>query len=332
MDSPNGELGPRKVSTCNLPERERLPYWQNFFSQKIVRAVIEPLSPQPLRAEVTIYALPGMRIIWSDLFTPMRSERTRQIVAQGGDFFAFIVKHEGLYTMCQRGLEVSPDAGEAFGVLQAEPSKWITSEVHHTGFIVPRQALAPLVTNVEDRAMRRIRRDNQALRLLMNYASTLRVEAPFLTPELCHLASTHIRDLVAMALGTTRDGAVIANSGGVRAARLKAIKADILENLASSNLSISEVARHQCVTPRYIHMLFESEGATFSEFVCEQRLRRAQSMLLDKRFRGKSVTAIAFAAGFGDLSYFNRCFRRRFGAAPSELRRDVCGAPGSHAG
>ena len=29
---------------------------------------------------------------------------------------------------------------------------------------------------------------------------------------------------------------------------------------------------------------------------------------------------IAFACGFNDLSYFNRCFRRRFGLTPTAAR------------
>jgi AraC-like DNA-binding protein len=42
--------------------------------------------------------------------------------------------------------------------------------------------------------------------------------------------------------------------------------------------------------------------------VLGQRLMRAHRMLSDPRFAGLSVSAIAFAAGFGDLSYFSsRC-------------------------
>ncbi|MDW4800082.1 helix-turn-helix domain-containing protein [Escherichia coli] len=43
-------------------------------------------------------------------------------------------------------------------------------------------------------------------------------------------------------------------------------------------------------------------------------------MLTDPRRSDRSISAVAFEAGFGDLSYFNRTFRRHFGATPSEIR------------
>jgi AraC-like DNA-binding protein len=35
---------------------------------------------------------------------------------------------------------------------------------------------------------------------------------------------------------------------------------------------------------------------------------------------GTTASAVALAAGFGDLSHFNRSFRRRYGATPSDVR------------
>jgi len=46
-------------------------------------------------------------------------------------------------------------------------------------------------------------------------------------------------------------------------------------------------------------------------------------MLTDPRFASRSITSVAFDAGFGDVSYFNRSFRRRFGATPSETRAEA---------
>ena len=59
---------------------------------------------------------------------------------------------------------------------------------------------------------------------------------------------------------------------------------------------------------------------TFTDFVLSQRLARAYRMLSDPLRAGQKISTVAFDAGFGDLSYFNRVFRRRFGAAPSEVK------------
>ena len=74
------------------------------------------------------------------------------------------------------------------------------------------------------------------------------------------------------------------------------------------------------MTPRYVQRLFETEGTTFSAYLLGQRLALAQRMLSDPRYAGWSITAIAFEAGFGDLSYFARAFRSRYGATPSDFR------------
>ena len=77
--------------------------------------------------------------------------------------------------------------------------------------------------------------------------------------------------------------------------------------------------RHHC-TERYLQRLFEAEGTTFTAYVQEQRLLRACRLLVDPRRAREKISAVAYDCGFGDVSYFNRVFRRRYGAAPSEFR------------
>jgi AraC-like DNA-binding protein len=43
-------------------------------------------------------------------------------------------------------------------------------------------------------------------------------------------------------------------------------------------------------------------------------------MLRDGNRGDRAVSTIAFEVGFGDLSYFNRTFKKRFGATPREIR------------
>ena len=75
------------------------------------------------------------------------------------------------------------------------------------------------------------------------------------------------------------------------------------------------------VTPRYVHMLFEPDGRSFLEYVLAERLARAYRVLMGDATR--SVSAVANATGFADLSHFNRTFRRQFGCTPTELRADA---------
>jgi AraC-like DNA-binding protein len=70
-----------------------------------------------------------------------------------------------------------------------------------------------------------------------------------------------------------------------------------------------------------VQLLFEEDGETFTDYVMEQRLVSAYRMLREERFRHLTIAAIAYRAGFGDLSHFNRNFKRRFGDTPSEIRR-----------
>jgi AraC-like DNA-binding protein len=52
----------------------------------------------------------------------------------------------------------------------------------------------------------------------------------------------------------------------------------------------------------------------------QKRLAAADLMLRDPRYADRNISAIAFEAGFGDVSYFNRIFRRRFGVKPADAR------------
>ena len=136
--------------------------------------------------------------------------------------------------------------------------------------------------------------------------------------------ATHIYDLCALAIGAAREGTEIAAGRGLRVARLRAVKADIADNLGDGDLSAAALGKRHGVTPRYIHKLFELEGTTLSRFRLRLRLARARRMLIggDDRL---AISEIAYAAGFNDVSTFNREFRRHFGTTPSGLRATARG-------
>jgi AraC-like DNA-binding protein len=179
------------------------------------------------------------------------------------------------------------------------------------------------VQNIDDAVLRPIPRGTGALDLLANYVGALIHDPVIDTPDMRQLIAAHLCDLVSVTLGATRDAVAVAEGRGIRAARLRAIKADIERHLAQSDLSPIAVARRQRVSDSYIRKLFESEGTSFSEFLLVRRLVRAHRMLTNPRQADRSISSLAFDCGFGDLSYFNRTFKRAYGSPPSEIRAAI---------
>ena len=130
--------------------------------------------------------------------------------------------------------------------------------------------------------------------------------------------SRHLVDLVALVLGARGDAAELARGRGLAAAQLMVMKRYVLGQLSEPTLSV-RCCRHG-VSVRYVQQLFERSGTTFTKFLMEQRLLATQDRLSNVLTRTASIAQIAFDCGFADLSTFNRAFRRRFGATPSDIR------------
>jgi AraC-like DNA-binding protein len=106
-----------------------------------------------------------------------------------------------------------------------------------------------------------------------------------------------------------------------RQKRLVAILHAIESQSHDPDLSAITVADLLGITPRYVHLLLEETGRSFTHHVLEKRLEKTAALLRDPRWRTRRIADIAAEAGFTDLSYFNRVFRRHYGAVPSDIRQ-----------
>jgi AraC-like DNA-binding protein len=318
-----------RFSTDELPPAERLLLWREVVGRSIVKLEIEPLGEETPHFEAVFRRLPGLGIA-SMRTTPVRVTRTPQLVAaDGSDDLVLSVPVTGTTVVSQLGRSDHVADGDAALMLNAEPGTVeIGAGAHFLSLRVPFATLAPLLIDFDPANLGPIDGDGEAMRLLLSYVALVQREFMLAAPELRRAFVSHVQDLLALALGATRDFAAFAAGRGARAARMHAIKADIGERLGDQGLSVGSVARRQRVTPRYVQRLFEADGTTFSEFVRDRRLENAHRCLTDPRRRAESVTTIALECGFADLSYFVRAFRRRFGATPSDVRGAAIRAAG----
>jgi AraC-like DNA-binding protein len=312
-----------KFSTDLVPLRDRLPYLREAYGHWIARLDLEQYAKLPLRWAASLHAFDGL-CVTSGRTNGHISRRTRLLLGDGNDDFVFTTNVSGFSVPSQIGRECQLDTGAAMLLSSSDigaqafpvPAEFLTLRI-------PRQLLNATAVKPEDALARPIAANTEAVRLLVDYVRLTLQSHPLIDPELRWRFTTHVHDLVALALGATRDASEMARARGLPAARLSAIKADILGRLEEEGMTVTTIAKRRGVTPRYVQMLFESDGTTFSEYVLDQRLARSYRMLTEPGRIHRTVSAIAFQVGFGNLSYFNRVFRNRFGVTPSDARRDA---------
>jgi AraC-like DNA-binding protein len=330
-----------RFSTAGMPETARAQAVRDLHlhERTLLSGKLEPIEPleplpdYPLHVDVAKRTLPGLAVV-SGTFSGLRHAiRPSWAAANGENDLLFGVNVRGCSMARQRDRDVTLRDGDAFFATRDGSGFTITrpTPARFVAFRVPREAIAPLVGRIDDTPLRLIPPRSEALTLLVTYACAIAGDLPLATPELQRLAVTHMHDLIAATIGATRDGLAIAEGRGIAAARLRSIMTDISANLGDGDLSVGSVASRHRVTPRYIHKLFESEGLTFSSFVLGQRLSRAYRILSDPRFADRNISSVAFDVGFGDLSYFNRAFRRRYATTPTEIRHAAMKADPSRA-
>jgi AraC-like DNA-binding protein len=305
-----------RFSTADWPEAQRRGAVTDIYARTIMRYEIAFASEESPQIEASFLNLPGLGFA-SVSSSAASARRARKHLTS--DDVALNIGLSGTRSVVQWGREAVTHCGGAVLTSAGETAAATISASHYLTFRVPLKTMAALVPDLEDRIARSIPAETEALRLLVGYATALQDRGAMAAPELRRLAVTHVHDLMALTLGAARDVAEVAKLRGARAARFRAVTADIADHLGSE-LSIADVAARQRLPVRYLQRLFESEGTTFTELVLAARLARAHGLLSDPRLADRPISTIAFDVGFGTLSYFNQTFRRRFGISPSDLR------------
>jgi AraC-like DNA-binding protein len=93
------------------------------------------------------------------------------------------------------------------------------------------------------------------------------------------------------------------------------------ETWSEEDLHIDDVAKRVGVSKAQLYRKTTSlTGHSPAEFLKEYRLTKAVELI--ERQQG-NITQIAFQTGFGNPSYFSKCFQKRFGVLPSDFAASV---------
>lgn len=187
---------------------------------------------------------------------------------------------------------------------------------------IPRILIADRITSIDNLWVTRSLAD-PAANLLKTYAMSLLGPAGDFSKKSHAVFSNHLVDLATLMFGANDDSVEHARKNGVKAARRQAVKADIKAHLRDPELSLGWLARRHGVSIAYLRALFYDEGTSFTDYVMAARLDYVHALLRDPQHGHLNIAGLALMAGFGDISWFNQVFRRRFGNTPSDARKGM---------
>ncbi|MDE2377765.1 AraC family transcriptional regulator [Bradyrhizobium sp.] len=312
----------KALSTDMLPpgltERQRFIRFAELFEHFSNTGELDPASDAPFRAAMNSIHIGTTLLGRCDgSFVTVRREK-RQVIETGDDRFC-LVRNTGERTsrVIHRGREFTLRPGSLVLLKLDEPFFAADGASHKrfTNVHLPVATLSAMVPDI-DKLVGRELEPGGALSLAMDYSDLL-LRHPAVVNEAGMAISAHLLDLAAIGLGARSDVAAAARRRGVRAVRLKAVLSILQARFHEPDFSAQRLAAAAGLSERYVNELLFEAGASFTTRLNELRLRRAAELLAGSERR---ISDIAFACGFNDLSYFNRCFRRRFGLTPTAAR------------
>ncbi|MGY8681880.1 AraC family transcriptional regulator [Bradyrhizobium sp. UFLA05-153] len=312
----------KALSTDMLPqglsERQRFIRFAELFEHFSNTGELDPAFDVPFRAAMnSIHIGTTMLGRCDGSFVTVRREK-RQVIETGDDRFCLVrntgdrasyVRHRGREITLRPGSMVLLKLDEPFFAADGANHKRFTN-VH-----LPVATLRAMVADVDELVGQELA-PGGALSLAMDYSDLL-LRHPVAVDEAGMAIAAHLLDLAALGLGARADIASAASRRGLGAVRLQAALAILQARFQEPDFSAQKLAAAAGLSERYVNELLFEAGASFTTRLNELRLRKAADLLA--RSEGR-ISDIAFACGFNDLSYFNRCFRRRFGLTPTAAR------------
>jgi AraC-like DNA-binding protein len=312
----------KELSTDLLPqgldERQRIRLFAELVKRFSDSADFDPAVDVRFRATMSSTYVGSTILGHCDgTFTAVRRER-RPVLESQDDRYCLTRNVSAIDAqVILPGMEftVRPGALMLFRLDEPFQSADRSSRTQFTCIYLPADALRAAVPGLDDMVGCELE-SGGALSLAMDYGDML-LKHPAAVDEAGMAIATHLLDLASIGLGARGDLALKARRGGLRAVSLKAVLMILQKRFAEPDFSAQKLAAAAGLSERYVNELLYEAGASFTVRLNELRLRKAAELLANGEGR---VSDIAFECGFNDLSYFNRCFRRRFGLTPTAAR------------
>lgn len=311
-------------STDAISPRERFDYWREVVCKAVFDVGMEAGSDN-FTARLGSRRVNDVRFISFDCSGHEIVRNRRQVENKAEDYYVVTLHLRGRSYFSQ-GHETLPLRPNEVAIIDGRlPFRVNFSDaVSRACAVIPQAMLLDRAPWLRTQPCRKIAPRSEFADLARRHLRLLAAEHDTLTENQALLLTENLCNLLALA---TRDAPP---SRMEPALMREAILRYCRQNLYNMDLSPKLVAARFGISVRTLHLRFQDGGDSFGRWLLQNRLDASKKTLRDPQQRAVSIAEIAYGAGFGDLSHFNRSFRARFGMSPGQWRSGPGHGGGHH--
>lgn len=310
-----------EISTDPVRKVERFDYYCELARSNYLGFDISTKAPGEFYGRMSGLAASSATLTRTEL-SPVTWTRTRRSILDRDDSLILMQMESGSGQVVQAGEELPLTPGAFALYLSTMPSEIRLFQPNVRWSIkLPRDRVEIMLAPGSALKQMSFAANDTTMSLLFDYVRSYSRSGENMSPRGGEIVAKHIAEMIALAVGASRDAQAELANGGLKAARINAILMAISENHSSPFISPASIGASLGISERHVHRLLEETSRTFYEHLLEARLSNAYRALIDWRTSDRAISAIASAAGFTNLSYFSREFRTRFGDTPTGTRR-----------
>lgn len=280
----------------------------------------KPLSEKTDRPDIATEMLGALRMIYTSVGRASLTNEGNQGRAGNGGY-CFLLQRSGAGELQQYGQRARLTCGD---LALYDPSCMWRYQAEEDGAVilmhVPSRLLSETLPEPESLCGRRLGCNDGLTATVGAMAATLIEQLRYGLDDISRQrAANHLLGMLASCYAPAIECA--SSGSAVMSGRLWRVKGFIEENLRHPKLSPAMVAAEMKLSPRYLRMIFAASDESILAYIMRRRLEECARQLADPRWRGHSITEIAFGWGFNSAPHFTRSFREQFGVSPRQHRQ-----------
>ncbi|MBV9234570.1 MAG: helix-turn-helix domain-containing protein [Xanthobacteraceae bacterium] len=311
----------KRWSSSDVAVRERLNFWVDAVCRNLVQLRCEPLRDQPFFGEIGYDEFGPLKLVRVQSVAQRVSRTSKDTTSDAAtEFYHVNIMQGGRGSMSQNGRQTGVGSGGfVFSDSNQPYSIDFTENFSSNVLRIPRSMLLQRIRAPESYTAMRVDGATGLGGMVTLLLRELPLNQQAIPSFLQARVAENVVDLIAAALISTQDAAALPTR--VTLTRVKFwIETHLVEDLTAERISTG------CrLSVRHLNRLFAREDTSVMRYVWDRRLARAHRDLTDPMSCYRSISDLAYSAGFTDTSHFSRAYRARYGKAPSEARDGVSG-------